>query len=139
MDGRVRSVNRILKAHDKDLFARRDGKGTIHIYRVKPRIESFMHNGVRYSYSVRGEDYVISLTDNWYYDGSPREWGLEPLQRKILQMDSWTNVGGFDRFAESRERHEKDQQRMRRNEVHARALDMRKDFARATNDYVVRS
>lgn len=138
MDHRVRTYNRSVRNHDPLLFVKRDNAGTCHLYRKKKVVDHFKYGDITYAHFKEVDDYIISLTDNWWHDGKPVEWGLEPLMRKIHQMDSWTNVNGFENFVKSRERAEQDKERMKRNEIRAHAADLRKDFAKATNDIVVR-
>lgn len=138
MDWRVRRINKLLKEYDKQLYCRRDAAGTIHVYRKAVRFVHFKWRGQKYAHASFYDQYIISLTDNWFHDGKPVDWGLEPIWRKFLQMDSWRDDTGYDRWAKSRDKYHEDQDRMRRNEFRAIAADMRKDFAKATNDFVVR-
>lgn len=138
MDSRTRTVNRLVKSYDEALMARRDGKGVIHVYRKKPRAACFEHNGIQYVHVFNVDDYIFSLTDTWKHEGRPVERGLEPIWQKISELDSWRDDTGYDEFAKRRERAEADKKRMRRNEFRARAADARRDFAKATNDIVVR-
>lgn len=138
MDSRVRSIGRLVREYDSKLLARRDAKGVIHIYRKKQRADTFDYEGQSYVHTYNVDDYVISLTDTWIHDGRPVEWGLEPLWQKFCQMDSWRDDTGFAKFCESRERYERDRERQSRNTLRAQAADARRDFAKATNDLVVR-
>lgn len=138
MDARVRSVDRLVREYDSKLLARRDAHGVIHIYRKRPIADSFTFQGINYVHVQHVDDYVISLTDTWTHEGRPVEWGLEPIWRKFLQMDSWRDDTGFAKFCESRERYERDKHRMLKNELRAKAADMRPEFAKATNDLVIR-
>lgn len=139
MDSRVRSINRLLQSYDGDLFSRRDGQGMIHVYRRKPVSDYFEWEGIKYVYVRCIEDYILSLSDTWYHDGRPVEWGLEPLLGKLQRMDSWRDDTGYERFARSRETYERDKIRMRRNEWRAAAADARRDFAKATNEIIVQN
>lgn len=129
----------MLKAYDGDLLCKRDPNGVLHVMRIRPRIVgSFDYEGTTFHYSAPVEDYIISLTDNWGMDGKPVDWGLEPLLRKFRQMDSWRDDTGLDKFAKSRERFAEDKKRMDRNDLRAAAADCRRDFAKSTNDIVIR-
>lgn len=138
MDSRVRSVDSLVKRYDGKLLARRDNKGVIHVYRKRAIADSFRYEDISYVHVFYVDDYVISLTDTWTHEGKPVEWGLEPIWQKFCQMDSWRDDTGFERFCKSREKHEQDKQRQLKNTLRAKAADMRKDFAKATNDLVVR-
>ena len=138
MDARAQSVSRLVKEYDSKLLAKRDTHGVIHIYRKRPVSDHFTHEGITYVHVFHVDEYVVSLTDTWTHEGKPVEWGLEPIWQKFCQMDSWRDDSGFARFVESRERYHRDQHRMLKNDLRAKAADMRADFAKATNDFVVR-
>lgn len=138
MDSRTRRLNEVMKAYDSKLMVKRNSKGVINVYRERAIADSFQHERITYVYVKPVYDLIVSLTDNWSDDGRPVDWGVEPLLAKFRQMDSWRDDTGYAKFCESRERYERDQERMRKNEIRARAADLRKDFAKATNDIVVK-
>lgn len=138
MDARTRRLNEILKGYDDRLCVRMGASGIRRVYRERPVANSFVYGGKSYVFVKTAYDWVISLTDDWSDEGRPVDWGIEPLWRKFLQMDSWRDDTGYERFVERRRRYEQDQERFRRNEFRARAADARKDFAKATNDIVVK-
>lgn len=138
MDARVRRINRLLKDYDSKLSAKRDAHGVIHVYRKRNIADTFRYEDKTYVHVHHVDEYVISLTDTWQHDGKSVDWGLEPIWRKFLQMDSWRDDTGYARFLESKARYERDKHRMLKNDLRAYAAEARKDFAKATQDLVVR-
>jgi hypothetical protein len=53
---------------------------------------------------------------------------------KIREMDAWRDDSMLDQMRQERERSKENRAREKRNEMKARAYDMRRDFAKATND-----
>lgn len=138
MDFRVRRITQLVKGYDQDLFAMRDEHGVVHIYRKKPRIMgSFNWGGCEYAYSGIENQYIFSLTHNWKFAGRPVEWGIEPIYEYLTEIDSWRDDRGYDEFCKLREKREEWKKESQRHEFRARAADMRRDFAKATNDIVV--
>lgn len=138
MDYRVRRITKLVREYDPALKAKRDSNGTIHIFRSRPRMSHFEFNGQPYAHVQIVDDCILSLTDNWTVSGRGVERGLDPLMRKLTELDGWRDDTGYDKFAERRERQRLDQERMHRNNMKAAALDARRDFAKATNDITVR-
>lgn len=136
MDSRVRRINRILKDYDTDLFCARDGE-CLHVYRKKPRMQgSFEYEGATYAYTGVENQYIFSMTHNWKFEGRPVEWGMDNIVSHLNFIDSWKN-DDYEKFVKLREQKEKWREESKSNNRRALAADMRKDFARATNDIVV--
>lgn len=135
MDSRVKLLNKRVREYDRDLFLRRDGGGTIHLYRKKPIVFWYKWEGERLGAVVVKEQYIMSLTDNWYHEGTPVDWGTEPLLRRIREIDGWGQGDEYQEFCKRRESKERDHVRMRRNEWRALAADSRREFAKATNEF----
>ena len=134
MDSRVRSLNRHLVKYDKDLFVRRDGRGTIHLYRMKPLVVWHKFEGISLGAAINSEQYIMSLTHNWKETGRPADWGVLPFMARVQEIDGWNQGDEYDEFCKRRIRTEEDRKRINRNDFKARATDLRRDFARATND-----
>ncbi len=78
--------------------------------------------------------FICALTDNWTLQGKPVDWGIDPVMNRIRDMDLWGSNHSLDKMRERREKLKADKDNSQRNETRAIAADMRKDFARATND-----
>jgi|GEM_PF-4123806 len=133
MRRRLERINAEVKKHDVRLFAVRSPAGVIEIHRkVDTRSASDLWSGSPSSHVL--SQFILALTPDWKQGGESVDWGLEPLMTEIRGRDSWRGNDLFQQMIEVRERIEQDRKRQERNEIRARAADVRKDFARATNN-----
>lgn len=138
MESRLRYINEHLSNYDPALSAERDAQGVIRVFRKAPIMKYFEYKGMRFGALSDQKQHIISLTEDWTMTAKPVEWGIEPLMRKISALDAWRDDSGYENFVKRRQRAEADEARMKRNDIRALAADMRTDFAKATNDIVVR-
>lgn len=135
MGARARRLTTHLRGHDAQLFARSEMDGSIRVYRHGTRYEKFDFNGDTFIVSRPDSFLVLALTHNWSIAGEPVDWGIDPLLSKIKESD-FHRTGELlaDQLRKERERDQALTDRANRNEIKARAYDMRRDFARATNE-----
>lgn len=127
-------ITREIQYHDRDLYCAKDYKGRMSIFR-----KSFVHEDcwlddhtVIKSLVFRPQ-YIMSLTDNWAASGCPVEWGLDPILRRLREIDSHNR----DLMIEIEANHDKakaSKQRALESETEAFVKDWRREFAKATND-----
>lgn len=127
-------MNRLVRTHDPDLYVKRAGNGTLCVMKRRVSWESYEFAGALLHYSRIFDDLVLPLTDDWQATGQPVEWGMEPVYWKLQELDGHRDDTGYDKFVKEREQKRANKDRAFKNEVRARAYDLRKDFARATND-----
>lgn len=133
MDARLNTINYHLRKYDPELYASwNNDKFTI--YRKSYRWDTYWIGNDRLSVLRQQPLYIISLTDNWKPDGKSVEWGIEPMLDCLKSQDMWRNPNLFNEMVEGRERRERYREQSKRNDIRARAADLRRDFARATND-----
>lgn len=123
---KVGRYTRMVKKHDRDLFAV-DAGACLQIHRRADSVHQTFC-------AAPMTQYIISLTDNWKPDGDPAEWGEIPLLEMLKSMDRWNNELDIDEMRNTREQQNQNRKTSARNEMKARAYDLRKEFARATND-----
>ncbi len=133
MDSRVRILNKHLKSYDWQLVSMRLGD-RINVYRYNTYWEPFEWQNKKYLYAKKVPQFILSLSENWLADGKPVDWGIEPLMRKIREMDQWRDDSMYENLTKQRERFKELKEREFKNNVKALAYDMRRDFAQATND-----
>jgi len=133
MSGRVKRITEVVKQYDRRLFAN-EALGKVMIMRQADRVEASDYNQSAPDIARLNPQLVFALTHNWNVHGSPVEWGLEPIMAQLRSMDGWSDPGMFKDMVKKRERDEADKQRSNRNDIRARAADMRTEFARSTND-----
>ena len=137
MDTYVKRLTKELKTYSKDLYADRGPNGNVQVYRRATRYESYEFEGKTLTVSLPLPQLILHLTDNWLPSGKPVEWGIEPLRSKIRSIDSHRDDSYFEKMVKEREEIDSINKQSKRNEFKAIASDMRKDFAKATNDIVV--
>lgn len=124
-------MNRWLKRYDSDLFAKQTAHGRVDVCRKVSGIDK----ALRFSPEQPPESqYIFSLTDDWKITGTPVDRGHMPILAHLQWLDCWRDDAAFDRMVQNRERETKLARRRFKNEIRARAADLRKDFAKATND-----
>lgn len=124
-------MNIKLEKFDRDLFAMQAPNGRIDIYR---KVDALKRAMVMEEFQPPMTQLIISLTDTWMASGTPVEWGIDSIFDRLNWMDSWKDDGMFQRMRRNREREEQITRNRFKNEARAIAADMRKDFAKATND-----
>lgn len=141
MDFELKKINQALRKYDRDLYALREPVGVINVFRQGRRIDdSMIPDCLEYLEILRpNPQYLFSLTNNWNLNGTPVEWGLEPIMYKIREMDSWSHEISLDDMRRKREWADREAERIRVNEFKAVASELRRPFAKITNDYLVRS
>ena len=131
MNWRTYRLNQELKGHDRDLFAQ-IVNGVIQIWRKTAKWSS-----ADIDFSVGSSiptQFLFALTHDWSLSGTPVDWGIEPSMNELLSRDLWSKPGYLDGLRKKRDREKDIKDQSNRNEMRARAADMRKDFARSTNE-----
>lgn len=134
MDERVRRLSDLVQGYDRDLYAFRASNGMLQIHRKANRLEASDYNQEEPQLAHLNPQFILALTDTWTLDGQPVEWGLEPLMCKLKEMDSWRSDTEIKGLRRKRERAKEIQANSKRNESRAMAADLRRDFAKATNE-----
>lgn len=133
MDWRVSRLTQELRKHDRSLKAIRTNTGMIQVWRQAEHWSAAELIDGESTHSSPMQ-LITALTDTWKVDGNPIDLGIEPLMRKIQYMDSWNKVGVLDELRKRREMESEERKRQNKNENMAIAADLRKDFAKVTND-----
>lgn len=133
MDARVRVITKTIKELDRNLYAQRDGD-KINIYRENTRLGLYEYNGLAFAYSYPNPQYIMSLTDNWNIRGTPVEWGLEPICRRLREIDGWNRKDLEAALIKNHEQAQEGRDRDRRNATEAKLYEVRDHFKKATSD-----
>lgn len=130
---RIDRLNEVLRAYDRDLFVNKIPSGMLQIHRKvnKSKVTRFNEDEIDPGYLH--PQFILALTHNWLLTGEPVDWGIEPIMETLRSMDQW-NHDDFNEMIETRDRKERDRLRSQNSEFRAIAADLRKDYARATND-----
>jgi hypothetical protein len=85
-------------------------------------------------YSRPNPHFILSLTEDWTLKSPGVDWGIEPVLWKLKEWDGWRDDTQLDQMRRERERAEENQKRAKQNEFRAIAADLRRDFAKATDE-----
>lgn len=136
----VDAYTRILKVHDRDLFAAKNHDGVICVFR-KVRRENYIGelDDMHFSEFIDGKEFIFALTDTWGLSGAPRNWGLDTVLTRIREIDALARAELFDEMDAANERVDKSKARYLKNEMEAFWSHERRRFAKATDDILTHS
>lgn len=132
--GRVRVLNSHLKRYDRDLYADAAMDGLVTIYRNHTTYIRYSFEGKNLYVSTVRPQWVTALTKDWSASSCPIEWGIEPILSRLKTMDQWRKENALDGVRRHNEKVKANKQREQHNNLKALAADVRRDFAKATND-----
>lgn len=135
---KVSQLNRALRSYDRHLYAVKLVNDLVQVRRRSEKQELTAY-GLIDSPTTLSDHLILSLTDDWKPNGKPVDRGIEPVMEMIRGMDAWHDDSYFGRMLDRREVEKNDRDRQQKNHIRAIAADGRKDFAKATNDYIVTS
>lgn len=134
MSGIEPRLTRRLKEYDRDLYAYKSISGTIMIMRQANRLEASDYWQEDVDPALLHPQFIFALTDTGTLQGKPVTWGIEPILARLKGMDIWRNDSWLTERKTRIEAEKKDKERQQKEEFRALAADIRKDFAKATND-----
>ncbi len=131
---RLGRINREIKLYDRQLYAVQSTTGLIQIMRNNRRWDVYILDGKSLIYGSDSPHLILNLSRDWGHGSDPADWGLEPLVERLRDMDQWRDDSSYDKMVKQRELVDENKKRALKNDMRARALDLRRDFAKATND-----
>lgn len=131
-DWRIFRLTQELQKHDRCLFAKKTSAGMTQVWRMVNHWASADLDTA--GNNSRPTQFIFALTHDWSLTGQPVDWGIEPVMHQILERDLWSKVSYLADMRKQRERNKDIKEQSTRNEIRARAADMRKEFAQATNE-----
>lgn len=136
--GRVDAVTKFVKRYDPKLFCEsRDGK--LCVCREGQRIESYDVNGVRITF-IRPAPYVcFALTEDWTVATEGVDRGLEQIRDRLVTIDLWSGRDIAAELIKAEEDRAASRDRAVDNHIESYLKDVRRDFARSTNDILTHS
>jgi hypothetical protein len=133
MDWKVIRLTQTLSQYDRSLFAQKTASGMIQVWRKADK-----WNAADLCYeeteSSQPMQFIFALTDDWTLTGKVVDWGIEPVMHHVYELDTWSKISFLDDIRKQRDRAKSVRQQSQRNEIRARAYDMRKEFSEATNE-----
>lgn len=134
MSHRAKRITNAIQTHDRELYAKHDGKA-IRIYRkCKELRREMLKADVSVWNVVRNDHLVMSITDTWGVTGKPVDWGIEPIMARLRALDLWNESNLADKFFKDEEKLEKSKDREFKNTVESFLYDFKSQFQAATKD-----
>lgn len=127
-------LNQRLKKYDSLLYATKNPLGNICIMRKASNIE-FVCDDLP---SLPRDHFIFALTTNLQAHGDKIDLGWEKIYEILTEMDWQVRQREYEKMVKRRELKKELKKREFSNNVRGLAADIRKDFAKATNDIVVR-
>lgn len=135
---RATVIEREIRKYDDLLYCEKSRDGKLCIYRKGRRIESYDLDGTALHVVLDDPYLVLALTDTWNLNGEPRDWGVMPILQRLQMIDCWKRDLAKESI-ESVERANSSDNRAADNHIESYLKDIRKSFARATDDIVTGS
>lgn len=137
---REKRIDDELKRHDPKLFLKKSPKGTYEVFRQ--RFISIRYHLSEDQSIVNYEPspcYIMSLTEDWTIKTQPADWGLEPISRRLREIDSWNKESVVSQMEKHNAKVDEAKARKLENDTEAFVKEWRSDFARATKDILTNS
>lgn len=129
---RLEKINRVIKSHDRLLFAKRDGV-RINIYRKCIGWDFVEVDGQEIGYTFDDPFLVMSLTDTWSVNGTPVEWGLDVIRNRLIAIDLWHSGMTANDLIEQNNKVDAATEKDHRNTIESFLYEYRSQFAKATD------
>lgn len=134
MDTKLRQLNRLLKAHDKELYARRERNDLINVYRKGIAWGSYDLDCGNFFYSYPSPHFVFSLSSTWNARGYPVDYGLEVVLARLKAHDLWNREGMIEEMIKGYEKDKESKTKDRQNNVESFLYDFHSTFKKTFSD-----
>lgn len=132
--GRLERITSEVQRHDSKLYCARNKEGMPCIFREGFRYENYrLDDGSWIRFSRPSPHFIFALSDNWKPNGVHVDWGIEPIMKRLRDMDLW-NRDILKDYTEHNEKIEKSEERSRQSKTEDFLREIRPSFAKATND-----
>ena len=129
---RAERLTQAVRTYDQALYVIQTNTGAYQVWR-----KEYPKDWDGLTFSARNEvQFILALTDDWTLNGNPVEWGIEPLLNKLKAMDAWRDDSYYAHIVKGRERDEENKRRRFKNNARAKALDIRREVAKAAGDFI---
>ena len=133
MDSKVIFITKVVKAHDRELFAKRV-RDRIIVYRHSTKAVPYQFGNVTLVSLESSPKFVLGLTHNWQFNGTPRDWGWEPIRQRLADMDMWANEKFLAEMEAEEEAREKSKKRDVKNNMESFMSDQYSTIKKSWSD-----
>ncbi len=132
-------IEQTIKMHDPMLFLNKNYKGELQIMRKSFRMVPYDIDGKGVSVATSTPHYIMSLTEDWTGKTRPVDWGLEPIIRRLKEIDDWGGESSFDRMLRDNSKKDELKEKAFASLTEDVAKEWRKDFKKHTSDLLTHS
>lgn len=132
-------IEQSIRAHDDLLFLNKNYKGELQIMRKSYRMVPHDLDGKTILVQTPTPHYIMSLTEDWTSKTSPVDWGLEPILRRLKEIDDWGADSSFDRMMKENEHRDNLKKKAFASKTEDVVKEWRKDFKKHTSDILTHS
>lgn len=134
MDCKVTNLNRSLKWIDRELYAKRENTGAIHIYRKHKTYVPYKWDKGTLFYQVDCPFLIFPLTEDWTVRSKPVDWGTEPVVDRLKMIDAWNRPQLFRDLEQQSEKVDEGKKRDQYNRAEAFMYDFHSQFKKTFSD-----
>lgn len=131
--GRAERISEVIKSHDYKLFCKGNREGKLCVFREGTRTETYDVEGKTVHFVRSAPHFIFALTHNWLHDGESVDWGIEPILKRLRDMDLW-HKDVLTEITDHNEKVTKSNVRAKENEIEAFLYEWRDHFKKHTND-----
>lgn len=132
-------IEKAIKEHDSMLFLNRNYLGELQIMRKSFISVPYDLNGITLNVQTPSPHYIMSLTEDWTGRTRPVDWGLEPIMRRLGEIDNWGGESVYERTLKDNERIETRKKNSFTSLTEDVAREWQKDFKKHTKDILTHS
>lgn len=80
-----------VRKHDPKLFVKKNHLGVMQVMRESYQQHPYYVDGSVIYALISAPHFIMGLTHNWTANGNPCEWGIEPIMRRLQEIDGWND------------------------------------------------
>lgn len=131
---RADRITREIQMLDRDLYCEKDGRGVHHIMRRGFTQDSYEMNNAVIRFILPMPRHITSLTNNWSVSGHGVDWGLEPIIKKLREIDGHNSKSIVNQLEKQMEHMDQDKKRDMKNKTEDFLYDFHGKFKSTFSD-----
>lgn len=136
---RERRIEETIQYHDRELFLNKNYLGELQVMRRAFTMIPHDFDGHTVYVKTPTPHYIMSLTEDWTGKTRPVDWGLDPIVRRLKEIDDWGSESAFDRMLKDNDRRDAIKKNAFNSLTEDVAREWRKEFKKHTDDILTHS
>lgn len=83
-------LTKIVKRYDAKLYVEKNYKGIYQVLRQSYQHHPYYCDGAVIYGLVKAPHFIMALTHNWTASGEPCDWGIDPILKRLADIDVWS-------------------------------------------------